>query len=328
MAHAQTATVKVVEYYSPTMDHYFLTTHLDEQDLLDRGVIKGWTRTGYSFPGYPTAHAGLSGVCRFYYTNNVVDSHFYTASPDECDKLISEKIWDLEEIGFYLRTPDALGQCPATTQPVNRLYNNGNGGFPNHRYVSDPSLIQPMLERGWILEGPVFCAPVEGPTSSPSDPSPDPSPPPLPPPAPPTNSYGIYCPGATGTRIVRMDWPTSGTFTRAATDSLAGEAMVFILNVPNGVDPNNVYRLSGIYYQTAAQPMRRGSLSATPCDFSASLGPASYVDHSTSLSFPFQVGSGSAYVVRLEPGRTYYVNVQNLSCGANENCRFALDLYQ
>src|SRR4030095_10951770 len=152
VAHAQTATVQVVEYYSSTMDHYFLTTHLDEQDLLDRGVIKGWTRTGYSFPGYPAAYVGLSGVCRFYYSNNVVDSHFYTADPDKCAKLSSERIWNLEELGFYLRTPDAFGQCPPTTQAVKRLYNNGNGGFPNHRYVSNDSLIQQMLDRGWILE--------------------------------------------------------------------------------------------------------------------------------------------------------------------------------
>jgi Repeat of unknown function (DUF5648) len=328
-ALAQTPTVKVVEYYSATMDHYFLTTHLDEQDLLDRGAIKGWQRTGYSFLGYLTAYVGLSGVCRFYYTNYVVDSHFYTASSEECDKLISEKIWQLEETGFFVRTPDAFGQCPATTQAIKRLYNNGNRGSPNHRYVSDAALIQQMLDRGWILEGPVFCAPVEGSSSSstPPNPLPEPPPPPLPPAADPTNALGIYCPGATGTRIVRMDWPTSNSFTRVVTDSLAGEAMVFVLDVPYGVDPNNLFRLVGIYY-SAAQPLRRASLSATPCDFSASLGPVSYVDRSTQLYFPFQVGNGSTYVIQLEPGKTYYISVQNLTCGPDENCRFALDLYQ
>ena len=325
-AHAEAPTVPVVEYYSVTMDHYFLTTHPDEQDLLDRGVIRGWQRTGYSFLGYVITDIGLSGVCRFYYTNNVVDSHFYTSNPQECDKLIREKIWQYEETGFLVRTPDAFGQCPPTTQAIQRLYNNGSGGFPNHRYSNDALVIQQMRARGWILEGPVFCAPVPG-SSSPPPPESPPPPPPLPPAADPTNAFGIYCSGATGTRVMRLDWPGSGSFTRDVTDSLAGEAMVFVLDVPHGVDPNNVYRLVGIYAASTAQALRRSSLSATPCDFSASLGPVAYVDSGTQLYFPFQVGNGSAYVIRLEPGRTYYINVQNLSCGPTENCRFALDLY-
>jgi len=327
-ALAQAPTVAVVEYYSPTMDHYFLTTHASEEDLLDRGVIKGWQRTGYSFLGYVTADIGLTGVCRFYYTNNVVDSHFYTANPQECDKLINEKIWQYEETGFFVRTPDASGQCPLTTQAIERLYNNGRGGFPNHRYSSDVTVIRQMLERGWILEGPVFCVPIDTSLSPPPSPPSDPVPPPLPPAADPTNAFGIYCSGATGTRVLRLDWPTSGSFTRAVSDSLAGEAMVFVLDVPFVVDPNNVYRLIGIYAASTAQALRKFSLSATPCDFSPSLSPLAYVDRSTQLYFPFQVGSGSTFVIELQPGRTYYVNVQNLSCGPYENCRFALDLYQ
>jgi hypothetical protein len=186
-----------------------------------------------------------------------------------------------------------------------------------------------MLARGWTLEGPVFCVPDGSSPPSPTpEPSPEPRPPPLPPGADPTNPFGIYCSGATGTRVMRLDWPASGAFTRVATNSLAGEAMVFVMDVPNGVDPNHLYRLVGIYAETTAHPYRRYSLSATPCDFSASLSALAYVDSSTQLYFPFQVGNGSTFVIRLEPGRTYYINALNLSCGPNENCRFALDLYQ
>ena len=124
-----------------------------------------------------------------------------------------------------------------------------------------------------------------------------------------------------------MDWPTPGAFQRVATDSLAGEAMVFVMDVPYGTDPANLYRLVGIYYATKARPVRKASVSATPCDFSASLGPVSYTE-GTQLNFPFMVGNGSTYVIRLEPGRTYYISVQNLTCGPDENCRFVLDLYQ
>ena len=101
------------------MDHYFLTPHVDEQDAIDRGAIKGWQRTGYSFLGYLTASVGLSGVCRFYYTNYVVDSHFYTANPAECGKLISEGIWQLEERAFLCALPTLLADVRQRRKPSN-----------------------------------------------------------------------------------------------------------------------------------------------------------------------------------------------------------------
>ena len=36
---------------------------------------------------------------------------------------------------------------------VYRLYNNGQGNAPNHRYVSEPLLRDQMLASGWVLEG-------------------------------------------------------------------------------------------------------------------------------------------------------------------------------
>jgi hypothetical protein len=47
---------------------------------------------------------------------------------------------------------------------VYRLYNNGQGGAPNHRYTTASSVRDQMLAAGWILEGngPGFafmCAP-------------------------------------------------------------------------------------------------------------------------------------------------------------------------
>ena len=59
---------------------------------------------------------------------------------------------------FYI---DAnLVQCPASTRPVFRLYNNGMGGEPNHRYVTSWPVIDAMQTAGWVLEGVVFCAPL------------------------------------------------------------------------------------------------------------------------------------------------------------------------
>jgi hypothetical protein len=54
------------------------------------------------------------------------------------------------------------GQCPAGTEPILRVYNAGamNGMGSNHRFVSDSTLDQDMMDRGWLSEGTAFCAPV------------------------------------------------------------------------------------------------------------------------------------------------------------------------
>jgi hypothetical protein len=54
----------------------------------------------------------------------------------------------------------AAGTCPASTRPVQRLYNNGQGGAPNHRYVVTDAARSQMLTQGWVAEGVVMCAPL------------------------------------------------------------------------------------------------------------------------------------------------------------------------
>jgi hypothetical protein len=44
------------------------------------------------------------------------------------------------------------------------MYNNGQGGAPNHRYTTEPSVRALMLAQGWIAEGygavgVIMCAP-------------------------------------------------------------------------------------------------------------------------------------------------------------------------
>jgi len=47
--------------------------------------------------------------------------------------------------------------------PVYRLYNNSQGGAPNHRYTTSLTTRATMLGKGWIAEGlgvgVVMCAP-------------------------------------------------------------------------------------------------------------------------------------------------------------------------
>src|SRR5207253_2765255 len=61
--------------------------------------------------------------------------------------------WQYESIAFYLQLPSAAGTCPAGTTVLYRLYNNGLGGAPNHRYTTDPAVFSEMQTLGWTVEG-------------------------------------------------------------------------------------------------------------------------------------------------------------------------------
>lgn len=147
----------VVEFHNAALDHYFMAYDGAEAAGIDffNAAGPGWSRTGASFrPG------GSVPVCRFYGTPGIgPNSHFYTADPDECDGVKRDPGWTYEGIGFYTTRP-ANGACTAPLVPVHRLYNDGfaHGVDSNHRYVVDTALVAPMVARGWIHEGVVFCA--------------------------------------------------------------------------------------------------------------------------------------------------------------------------
>jgi len=149
----------VAEYFAVSLDHYFMTAFTDEQASLDAGVPPGWRRTGESFPAYAASGSGLATVCRFFGTPGLgVNSHFYTAFDFECAAVKQLAGWTFEANAFYIAAD--VTQCPASTRPVYRLYNNGMGGDPNHRYTTSWPVISRMQSEGWLLEGIVFCAPL------------------------------------------------------------------------------------------------------------------------------------------------------------------------
>lgn len=200
------ALIKVVEYYHAGLDHYFMTANEYEQQQLDSGKTRGWVRTGAWFdadmPNAVTSSA--SPVCRFYGRPDAgLDSHFYSASPDEC-AAVAKKFaasW-LYESGNVFRVNAAdpvTGACPDGTVPVYRIFNNRRDA--NHRYTMDRAVRDQMVAAGHLPEGygrdsVAFCAKGPLPTvpSAPEVPSqtPPPSSPPEvpsqppPPSAPPT----------------------------------------------------------------------------------------------------------------------------------------------
>jgi hypothetical protein len=159
-------TTTVVEYVHAGFGHYFVTGIAGEIAALDAGQVAGWARTGKTFKAYVGAEAGLAIVCRFFTVAFAPkSSHFYTPLATECAGLRSDSApWQYEGDAFYVPLVDSAGACPAGTKPVFRLYNNGQGGAPNHRYTNDTSVRTTMMASGWVPEGfgaqgVAFCAP-------------------------------------------------------------------------------------------------------------------------------------------------------------------------
>ncbi|HVO88972.1 MAG TPA: hypothetical protein VMV45_10550 [Casimicrobiaceae bacterium] len=149
------ATAQAVEYYYADWDYYFETAFTDEIALLDGGAFGGvWKRTGQVFNVWPQPTGTASPTCRFFSTSFAPkSSHFYTPFAAECDGLKQNPNWQYEAIAFYIQQADASGNCPTGTIPLYRLYNNGKGGAPNHRYTTDLAIFNLMIAQGWVFEG-------------------------------------------------------------------------------------------------------------------------------------------------------------------------------
>jgi len=146
---------RVIEYYNESLDHYFITATAGEVAKLDDGGIAGWKRTGHQINAYETPVAGASPVCRFYSVAFAPKgSHFYTPFTFECTKVRADTHWTLEsEAAFHIAVPSQDGVCAAGFSPVYRLFNNGQGGAPNHRYTTDRNVRATMIAHGWVPEG-------------------------------------------------------------------------------------------------------------------------------------------------------------------------------
>ncbi len=154
-----------IEYYHAAFNHYFVTDIPDEIGKLDSGRFAGWARTGELFNVFTGVPAGSAGVCRFFSTSfSPKSSHFYTADVGECRMVQQNPNWQFEGGVFATPVPSAAGDCPVATRPVYRLYNNGQGAAPNHRYTTSLTIRSLMLAQGWIAEGAgalgvIMCSP-------------------------------------------------------------------------------------------------------------------------------------------------------------------------
>ena len=148
------AAAAVVEFYNAALDHYFVSARQDDVEALDSGRLPGWRRTGASFGAYPAYVAGLSPVCRFYLPPASGDSHFFSASPDECAAVATafpDFVLEDARVMFVDLPAHVSGTCPAGRVPLYRLWNAK--ASTNHRYTTSLDTRAAMLAAGWVPEG-------------------------------------------------------------------------------------------------------------------------------------------------------------------------------
>src|SRR5512143_1064764 len=152
---AAAASSTAVEYYHAGYGQYFVTASPHEAAALDAGVFPGWGRTGESFGVLDLDTAGAANVCRFWSGQTFApkSSHFYTPFDGECAIVKGNPGWLFEGDVFAVMLPDPAGACAAETVPLYRLYNNGQGGAPNHRYTTRLTTRSERVVQGWVPEG-------------------------------------------------------------------------------------------------------------------------------------------------------------------------------
>jgi hypothetical protein len=163
--------VTAVEFYNAGLDHYFISALQPDLDALDSGRLTGWARTQQAFKVFPSVEAaggGVNPVCRIYIPPALGDSHFFSASTQECDETRAKFpafIFESPAV-FYVALPVTTGvtagACPAGTLPVYRVFDDRADA--NHRYTVDRATRDAMVMRGYIAEGygddaVIMCAP-------------------------------------------------------------------------------------------------------------------------------------------------------------------------
>ena len=150
------AALPAIEYYYAACNMYFVTAIPQEVAALDGGAFGGvWQRTGQQFNVYSTMNppAGATPVWRWFSTTFAPkSSHFYSGIVGDYNALLANPNWQLEGQVFNTPMPALDGTCPPGTIPVYRVFNNGMGGAPNHRFTTDLNVRAQMIAAGWTAE--------------------------------------------------------------------------------------------------------------------------------------------------------------------------------
>ena len=167
MQQVQSGEVYAIEYYHAALDHYFISASAADIDALDCGRFPGWTRTGRAAPRgrrQDAVFGARPARVPFLHPAGQGDSHFFSASTEECEAARDRHPGAIVEsaAAFYTALPDPLtgncgmGKWPGTNFwvhacPVYRLWNGRVDS--NHRYTQNSGVRAQMVSRGYTSEG-------------------------------------------------------------------------------------------------------------------------------------------------------------------------------
>ena len=150
-----------VEYVHASLGHYFYTVDGAEIAGLDNGTgARGWVRTGKSFrvlvePGCPVDRRDQVAY-RFLGKPGVgPGSHVFTVDRRECRVVGDSGAWLFESAPFRASPIDRHGGCLAGGVPLYRIWKPF--GDSNHRFTTERAIVDEMVGRGWLDEGPAMC---------------------------------------------------------------------------------------------------------------------------------------------------------------------------
>lgn len=149
-----------VEFHHAGLDHYFYTADAREIAAIEAGRVGPWQRTGESFHaivhrGYVYDRTQQVGY-RFTGTPNVGPStHVFTVDREECQKLAQDPQWLFEGLPIAASPVAFDGTCPPREIPLYRVWKPF--GIANHRFTTQPDVVDATVARGWIAEGPAMC---------------------------------------------------------------------------------------------------------------------------------------------------------------------------
>ena len=155
----------MVEYYHASLDHYFVTPIASEIEALDAGRPSGWARTGHTFAAWPTAAAAgaiaANPVCRFYIPPDKGNSHFFSASPDECAEVLRKVATDPNFAGyvqettsaFFAALPNAVTGACVHSVPWPCTVCGTGAAMRTIATRRTAACATEMIARGWVPEG-------------------------------------------------------------------------------------------------------------------------------------------------------------------------------
>jgi hypothetical protein len=162
--------VSAIEYENASLGRHFLTAKGSEIDLLDRGLVPGWLRTGQSYGINGTMHSGDieyhyigAPICAASLAGLDTAAAAAAMDPATCNGASGQfgPIAGDGDIAFYAAQIDpATGECPTmlgfvdgdfATYPVYRVVRTT--GTADVRYVGDFELRNQLIGQGWLPRG-------------------------------------------------------------------------------------------------------------------------------------------------------------------------------